>query len=458
MPLTFKPELRGKVALPASKSISNRALFINALCDKPCNIENLADCDDTRAMLRVVRGETVKPTPPPAKKQKATAQKRSNGMADLFAADEPQKPKEEEMAEVAEKEAQPPISRIDIGAAGTAMRFATALLAARQGEELVLCGTARMHRRPIGILVDSLRALGANIEYEGEEGFPPLRIKGQRLTGTTAELPADVSSQYVSALLMLGPVLPQGLQLRLRGDIISRPYINLTLRLMEQFGAHAMWIGDSTIFVHNGGYRRDIPLRVEGDWTAASYWYELVALSDDKNARIELTGIQRDSAQGDSLVSEFFQQLGVQTTWTKEGVVLTKQPFDNEKLLSLDLSEQPDLAQTLVVTCAMLGVPFHFTGLQSLRIKETDRIAALQTELKKLGIITQVRPNNELLWDGKAMPTDSVPAIDTYEDHRMAMAFAPCALKFPGLVINNPEVVSKSYPLFWDDLRPHLQA
>lgn len=437
MPLNFKKELRGRVAMPASKSISNRVLFINALAEKPCAVENLAQCDDTVAMQRAVVGDILlQPTIDSAD---------NSGMGSLFAASE---------ADGGMSFSQ--IPRIDVGAAGTAMRFATALLSAREGGRYVLCGTERMHKRPIGVLVDALRAIGADITYEAQEGFPPLVIKGRRLTGTSVEMSADVSSQYISALLMLGPTLPQGLQLRLRGDIISRPYIDLTLGVMGLFGAKAMWIGDNTIFVHPGAYRRTEPLHIEGDWSAASYWYELVALSEDTEARIELTGLQRGSMQGDCRVSEFFALLGVRTDYTRQGVILTKQPVSEDTFLHLDLSEQPDLAQTLVVTCAMLGIPFHFTGLQSLRIKETDRLSALQTELAKFGVTMQVRTGCELLWDGHAIRSTAPASINTYDDHRMAMAFAPCAMKHPGLIINNPEVVSKSYPNFWDALRPFL--
>lgn len=453
-PLTFKSDLRGRVELPASKSISNRALFINALVDTPCEIENLADCDDTAAMLHVVRdGVAGSAASMSVRKRKSRGNDMSSdvGMGNLFA--------QENVADDA-SQSQPSfasVTRIDIGAAGTAMRFATALLAVREGKRYILCGTERMHQRPIKVLVDALRSLGAEITYEDSEGFPPLAITGHRLTGTTVELPADVSSQYISALLMLGPMLPQGLQLRLRGDIISRPYINLTLHVMAQFGARAMWIGDSTIYVHAGAYRRNEPLYVERDWSAASYWYELLALSDDPEARIDLPGLKSDSVQGDSRVSDFFAMLGVRTEFTTQGVRLTKQPIKDDTFLQLDLSEQPDLAQTLVVTCAMLGIPFHFTGLQTLRIKETDRITALQTELHKFGVTMQGRLEGELLWDGHAAESMALLSIDTYDDHRMAMAFAPCAMRHPGLVINNPGVVSKSYPDFWDALRPFLR-
>ena len=454
MILAFKPELRGRVEIPASKSISNRALFINALVEKPCSIENLAECDDVAAMLRVVGGEVANTVSEAISRKRNTKTKDTAcvGMGNLFALDNASA----NSTSTTDTKIVP-FTRVDVGAAGTAMRFATALLAVRENKRYILSGSERMHRRPIGILVDALRSLGAEITYEGAEGFPPLAITGRRLTGTTVELSADVSSQYISALLMLGPMLPQGLQLRLRGEIISRPYINLTLHVMAQFGARAMWIGDSTIYVHAGGYRRSEPLYIEKDWSAASYWYEMLALSNDEKARLDLIGLQADTVQGDSRVNDYFAMLGVHTEFTSQGVRLIKQPLQKDVFLQIDLTEQPDLAQTLVVTCAMLGVPFHFTGLQSLRIKETDRIVALQTELKKFGVTMQVRLEGELIWDGHTTEEQALLAIDTYEDHRMAMAFAPCAMKHPGLVINNPEVVSKSYPGYWEALRPFLR-
>lgn len=445
MSLTFKSELRGSVELPASKSLSNRALLINSLAKPSCQLEGLAQCDDTKAMRLAVNAALGKKA---LAKGIRKAKKVVTGMGDLFAEAITAPPTEPAITE------NPPIA-INVGAAGTAMRFATALLAVTEGKRFNLSGSERMHHRPISILVEALRALGADIEYAGKEGYPPLEISGKRLTGTTVELSAEVSSQYISALLMLGPVLPNGLQLRLRGDIISRPYINLTLSVMEAFGAKAVWIGESTIYVHADGYQRESPFHIEKDWSAASYWYELVALSDDPDACIDLPGLDTRSMQGDRRVMDYFARLGVRTEQQENGVRLTKTGVEPDIFLSLDLSEQPDIAQTLVVTCAMLGVPFHFTGLQTLRIKETDRLAALQNELEKFGVIPQVRLDNELLWDGSSkrhMPA----SIDTYDDHRMAMAFAPCALKHPGLTINNPDVVTKSYPNFWNDLCPFL--
>ncbi|MCR4921537.1 MAG: 3-phosphoshikimate 1-carboxyvinyltransferase [Bacteroidaceae bacterium] len=412
MSITILPPsvLRHSAHLPASKSISNRALLIAALvrymsartAEVGEGLENLSDCDDTQAM------------------QQALAT--SSGV-------------------------------IDIGAAGTAMRFMTAYLAVVPGTRTIT-GSKRMQHRPIGVLVDALRQLGAHIDYAGEEGFPPLRISGGGLRGGHLSVAGNVSSQYVSALLMIGPVLEEGLTLALDGDIVSRPYIEMTLAMMRTFGATAWWRDATTIRVEPGGYRLT-DYRVESDWSAASYWYEMMALTDDEEAEVILPGLCKDSLQGDSAVAEMFRPLGVCTEYLRnaeghEAVRLSRGPrmagqFD------MDFQHQPDLAQTFVVTCAMRGIPFRFTGLQSLKIKETDRISALRNELRKLGCDIKEEGEGILAWQGeRCTATDS--AIDTYEDHRMAMAFAPASLTRNRLCINNPEVVAKSYPAFWDDL------
>lgn len=397
--------LRHETALPASKSISNRALIIHALAGGENQPRNISDCDDTAVMVKAL----AQPTPEP----------------------------------------------IDIMAAGTAMRFLTAYWAVQPGTH-TLTGTERMKQRPIGILVDALRALGAHIEYVENEGFPPLRISGGAHEGGRLELPGNVSSQYISALLMIGPALNQGLELGLTGDIISRPYIDLTLKLMKDFGAKAEWTDERHINVAPVPYR-PIPYYIENDWSAASYWYEMVALTKDAEAEVVLTGLHEDSAQGDSAVRTMFEPLGVQTEFFRRGEVpcvrLTRHDAATRHL-EYDFTNQPDLAQTLVVACAMRGVSFHFTGLQSLKIKETDRIDALIRELGKLGYPLQEARGAELSWNGERTAAEDTPAIDTYEDHRMAMAFAPCCLVRPEIRINHPQVVSKSYPNYWR----HLQA
>ena len=337
---------------------------------------------------------------------------------------------------------------VDIRAAGTAMRFLTAYFAVTPGCH-VLTGTVRMKKRPIRVLVDALRSLGADVEYIGEEGFPPLRIVGKSLEGGELVVDGGVSSQFVSALLMVGPMLTKGLRLVLKGITVSRPYIDMTLQLMRHFGAQADWENRQIIQVSPGGYR-SVPIVVEADWTAASYWYEVVALA--KRGEVELAGLRSQSMQGDSSVKELFGQLGVETIFTDRGVLLRKQPIA-VKCLEHDFVNQPDLAPTFVVTCALLGIPFRFSGLQSLRIKETDRVEALVRELGKLGYDLKQDSASEISWDGKRRPIEKVPAIDTYEDHRMAMAFAPVACCIPELVINDPQVVSKSYPDFWKDMQ-----
>lgn len=396
--LNAPASLHATVQLPASKSISNRALILHALSGGSTRPENLSDCDDTQVMIRAL-----------------------DHMPDV----------------------------IDIHAAGTAMRFLTAYLCVTPGTHTIT-GTERMQQRPIRILVDALRTLGARIDYTGNEGFPPLHINGTQLTGSEIELAGNVSSQYISALLMIGAVLPVGLKLRLTGDIISRPYINLTLQLMHDFGAQAGWTSENSISVAPGGYR-DTPFRVESDWSAASYWYQMTALATG-SPEVELLGLFANSAQGDSRGAELFARLGVQTEYTPQGVKLRKQGHPVVRL-DEDLVDIPDLAQTFVVTSCLLDVPFRFTGLQSLKIKETDRICALITELRKLGYVIHAEQDSILWWDGERCPTDEQPGIDTYEDHRMAMAFAPACLVCPSIRINEPQVVSKSYPRYWDDLQ-----
>lgn len=345
---------------------------------------------------------------------------------------------------------------IDIKAAGTAMRFMTAYLSVMRGTH-VLTGTERMKHRPIGILVDALRKLGADIEYVGEEGFPPLRITGKSLNGGLLEIPGNVSSQYISALLMIGPMLKEGLTVRLLGDIISRPYIDLTLWTMHEFGADAVWTSADTITIKAQPYK-DRSYLIENDWSGASYWYEIMALNDDPESEIRLVGLMDGSKQGDSITRYIFSLLGVKTKFEskKAGVpqmVTLKKNGRCVPRLEYDFVSCPDLAQTFVVVCAAKGIHFHFTGLSTLKIKETDRIEALKREMRKLGYVLKDMNGSELSWDGERCEPSVEMGIDTYEDHRMALAFAPFAQKMDGLVINNPQVVTKSYPRFWDDLR-----
>lgn len=397
--------IKAEINLPASKSISNRVLVIHSLSGGNSTLHNLSDCDDTQVMINALR----------------------------------------DMPEV-----------IDIKAAGTAMRFMSAYLSVTEGEH-VITGTERMKHRPIGVLVDALRRLGADIEYVGEQGYPPLRIRGKQLEGGTLEVPGNISSQYISALLMIGPALRNGLELRLTGDIISRPYIDLTLHVMHEFGCKIEWSSVDTISVKPQRYD-DREYVVENDWSASSYWYEMLALSEDKENGVVLPGLRDASRQGDSVVRYLYSLLGVKTAF-KDGdsgqdtkVALTRH-FSALTRMDYDFINQPDLAQTFVVTCCALGIPFHFTGLASLKIKETDRIEALKTEMRKLGYVLRDMNDCELEWDGERCEAEENPSIDTYEDHRMAMSFAPLAITLGCIRINNPEVVSKSYPNYWDDLR-----
>jgi len=342
-----------------------------------------------------------------------------------------------------------------VGAAGTAMRFMTAYLAVTDGEHTIT-GSERMRHRPIGVLVDALRMLGATIDYVADEGYPPLHIQGHSLPGGKLEIPGNVSSQFISALLLIGPVMQLGLSLHLTGEIVSRPYIDLTIHVMHGFGAEVDWTSPDTIEVKPKPYN-NAPYLIENDWSASSYWYELASLYPISEAHVALRGLEDSSRQGDSVVKYIFSLLGVKTTFDephtgKPTTVRLTRHLDSVAQLSYDFLNCPDLAQTIVATCCGLGVTFHFTGLASLRIKETDRLVALQKELRKLGYFLQILNNEELLWDG-ATCEPSMEPIDTYEDHRMAMALAPLAVKFPRLRINNPEVVTKSYSDFWKDLR-----
>lgn len=344
---------------------------------------------------------------------------------------------------------------IDIKAAGTAMRFMTAYLSVTPGEH-TLTGTDRMKRRPIKVLVDALKYLGADIAYTEAEGYPPLRIKGRQLTGGRLDIQGNVSSQYISALLMAGPVLADGLELRLTGEIISRPYIDLTLCTMRSFGAEVDWTGNDTIKVEPKPYKAH-SFSIENDWSAASYWYGMLMMNRNADSEIRLTGLTDGSRQGDSAVRYLFSMLGVKTSFKKTEMgqpttVTLKYLGGATSRLDYNFVNQPDIAPTFVVCCSMMNIPFRFTGLSSLKIKETDRIEALKTEMRKLGYLLRETVSGELSWDGERCEPDTDISIDTYDDHRMAMSFAPAAILMPGLKINNPQVVSKSYPHFWSDL------
>ena len=391
--------IEGEIDLPASKSISNRVLLLNALCATPGRLSNLAQCDDTDAVLSAL--------------------------------------------------AQPDASEVNIGAAGTAMRFLTAYFATREGREVVIDGTERMRQRPIGVLVDALRQLGADIEYVEAEGYPPLKITGTRLHGGALTVSGSVSSQYITAILLIAPVIG-GITLTIEGEIMSRPYIDMTLALMARYGVKAEW-RENVIHVPAGEYTA-LDFTVEADWSAASYWWAMQAIVPQ--SRISLKGLEPQSLQGDSRIAELMSQMGVTGNWcgryldlrSNGGVGCCCSTF-------ADLSGTPDIAQTLVVMLCLMGRPFRITGLRTLRIKETDRLEALRTELRKLGYVVKVEGDDAISWHFETPAAEASPHICTYHDHRMAMAFAPAAIRFPGLIIDDAQVVSKSYPLFWEHLR-----
>jgi 3-phosphoshikimate 1-carboxyvinyltransferase len=398
MALTLYPPavsyLQGDIHLPGSKSESNRALILQAMSGGLVRIEGLSEAQDTQTLQRLL---TENP------------------------------------------------ETMDVGHAGTTMRFLAAFLAFRP-EDKILTGSARMQERPIGPLVDALRKLGAEIAYLGREGYPPLMIFGRNAKFRDSEvvLPGNVSSQFVSALLLIGYRQPDGLRIRLQGEVLSRPYIQMTLELLQNFGIGATWEGD-TITVPRQHLRAGT-YSVEADWSAASYWFCMAALTE--GCEIRLHGLRPNSLQGDSVVADKMADLGVLAYWQKDVLVLTKRGTVAQNI-HWDFADCPDLAQGMIVAAAALGVEAHFTGLQSLRIKETDRIAALQQELAKFGM--QLLEGEGKWWlSGQFMP--QAPTIATYDDHRMAMAFAPLALRCPGLTILEPEVVNKSYPGFWKDL------
>ena len=480
----FPLKLNASLDLPTSKSLCARALVVNHLCEQPVHLEGLSDCDDTQAILQGLEAL------------------RNSEDAPL---------------------------RVDIGAAGTAMRFLTALFAATPQLNVVITGSQRMQERPIGALVTALQAAGADISYVKKKGYPPLHIRGKQLEGGTLTLPSNISSQYVSALLMIAPTMRHELQLELVGKVASAPYIRMTMQVMKAFGVEVKWENNLISIESGQRYARTLSSHcgttketeqaasytIERDWTAASYWYEIVALHPDKTARVLLRGLREASEQGDAVCAKWFEALGVMTTFTAEGAILeksTKSPQvtlecdtstseDNELSsqtdhnfcesneclsktdcrlsqatsnssqatchssqavhhsykdahpLLLDFTAAPDLAQTFVVTCALLSRPFHFKGLESLRIKETNRIAALMAELQKLGKHIEAIGEGELRYTAQDdSPHAQAITIATYDDHRMALAFAPAALLFPQLSIEHPEVVAKSYPHYWRDL------
>ncbi|MDT8887601.1 3-phosphoshikimate 1-carboxyvinyltransferase [Aquirufa regiilacus] len=387
------------IPLPSSKSESNRALIINALAGGDIdNLSNLAEARDTQTMIRLLADS-------------------ANPIADVLDA-------------------------------GTTMRFLTAYYAIT-GATKKMTGTARMRERPIGILVDALRLLGASIAYENQEGYPPLQIGGFQYAGSRElSIRGDVSSQFISAILMISPLLPEGIALQITGSLGSKPYVEMTLAQMAQFGIRAEVDWTQGLIEIPAQQYAAAPFAVESDWSGASYWYSMVALSPFEDSSLELLGLKEESLQGDAAIRDIMLPLGVKSTFTGRGYLLTKCEAVSE--LTWDFTDCPDLAQTISVVAAVKNIVLHLTGVESLKVKETDRVLALQNELKKLGAELREMKTNELYTvSGSFISQGIVPVIDTYDDHRMAMAFAPVGL-LREIVIHEPGVVAKSYPSFWN--------
>ena len=384
----------GKIKITGSKSETNRLLLLQALF-QDFKIENKSNSDDSLVMQAALKSTS---------------------------------------------------NCIDVNHAGTAMRFLTAYFSQLEGRDVVLTGSSRMQERPIKILVDALRSIGASIKYEKKQGYPPLRIKGKKLTGGIISLPADISSQYISALLMLGSVLESGVRLNLVGRITSIPYINMTLNLLKSLGVKTEFKGQS-ISVENTIIPKTIIQRIESDWSSASYFFSIAALADQ--AKIYLSSYKSKSLQGDAILRIIYKELGVSSYFEGNNLILTKENVSLPESIKWDLSNSPDIAQTIAVSCYGLGIGCDLEGLHTLKIKETDRLVALDTELSKLGAKISVTDKSLHLSPGQNFRKGL--SIPTYKDHRMAMAFAPLALK-ASLSIEDAGVVSKSYPGFWDDL------
>jgi 3-phosphoshikimate 1-carboxyvinyltransferase len=338
--------------------------------------------------------------------------------------------------------------KIDVHHAGTAMRFLTAYFAAQDGFEVQLTGSSRMKERPIKILVDALNQLGAEITYFEKEGFPPLKIKGKKLTKNKVSLPANVSSQYISALLLIAPKLENGLELTLEGEITSVSYIKMTLALLNEIGVETSF-AENKITVKPQSAIQNSKFTIESDWSSASYWYSIVALSEI-GTQITLSSFKENSLQGDFALVEIYKNFGVETVFNTNHMLLRKVENLKPETLNLKLNNSPDIAQTIAVTCFGLGISCHLTGLHTLKIKETDRLEALKIELTKLGAAISITNDSLILEQSENINLNV--RISTYQDHRMAMAFAPLALKVP-IIIENAEVVSKSYPTFWEDFK-----
>ncbi len=400
--------LKGSITLSSSKSESNRALIIQALCKDKFEIKNLSTSEDTIILQKILNANNVS------------------------AIDE---------------------ITFDVGAAGTTMRFLTAFFATKPGT-YILTGSQRMKKRPIGILVEALRQLGADIEYLEKEGFPPLQINGKHLNGGEVEIDGNISSQFISALLLISPEFKNGLVIKFKGEVTSRPYIDMTLKMMQEFRVYGIW-QDGIISVSQQNYYKKSDLdyfyKVEADWSSASYWYSMATLA--KETDLIIKGLKKPSLQGDAMVADMFTFFGIKSEFIEEGIRLTKTSLKEEHF-GFDFSDCPDLVQTIAVVISALGISGFFNGLLTLKIKETDRISALQNELMKLGVKVEIENDNCM----KLTPPEMLnhpKIINTYDDHRMAMAFAALAMVFDSIVIEEPDVVKKSYRNFWLDLK-HL--
>lgn len=402
--ITYNPDgiPQATVTLPLSKSMSARRLVIDAVAGRRTECP-VADCDDTRALQEALAVTT---------------------------------------------------GAVNIGAAGTALRFLTAYYAAKPGVDVILDGTERIRRRPLSPLIDALRLLGADIEYTGQEGFAPVHIRGTRLSGGSVSMDASASSQFVSAMMMVAPLMEKPLRLDLPYGVPSLPYVRMTAAMMERSGATAdMSIVSIDI---SGAYTRADSAPVERDWSAASYWYEITAFT---SGWFTLAGLTSVSVQGDSRMAAIGERLGVITADAEEdedgnpvsGLELSASPEQFSRI-DLDMTDTPDLVPAVVVTAATLGIPFHLTGVENLRLKECDRIEALRREVLKIGVVLDTDTRGEIRWDGSRVPVTELPVFDTYDDHRMAMALAPVAVFMPAVMVRDTEVVTKSYPTYWDDL------
>jgi 3-phosphoshikimate 1-carboxyvinyltransferase len=391
----FDKKVKGEITLPASKSVSNRLLIIKALANHSFQIQNLSDSDDTKVMVEAFRnaGEVI-----------------------------------------------------NIGHGGTSMRFLTAYYAAT-GQEKIITGSERMKNRPIRELVDGLNQLGAEITYLEKEGYPPVQTSGKRLKGNTISISGGISSQFITSLLLIAPTLPEGLTINITGQLISSAYVNLTLKLMKLYGVNAHW-KENTIHVPAQKYQ-GLDYTVEADWSGASYWYEIAALANE--ACILIHGLCPNSHQGDAVLVSLFEKLGVCSSFTDDAVLLRKEAHQPD-FFEFDFINNPDLVQTFVVTLCLMNIPFKLSGADTLRVKETDRIAALQKEMAHLGFAIVETSPGTLEWNGKHDEAKKHITIETYKDHRMALAFAPASLKLGKIVINDAMVVTKSYPGFWNDL------